>query len=637
MTATRFRAPSIIRLLPLIWLVFAALASGNERILSFDSRIEVRRDGGVEVTETLRVQAEGNQIQRGIFRDFPQLYQGRWGLKERRSFEVLEVLRDGQPEPHVIENHKAGARVRIGNADVMLSRGEHTYLLRYRSDRQLLFFDDHDELYWNVTGNEWGFPIESSRAEVILPDGIAVRSIEGYVGPAGSKEAALMVDPELGGNAARIEAGRPLLPGEGFTLVATWLPRSLDAAAYERASSRVIRDNPLLLVSLVLLAGMLVWHVMAWLAVGRDPAPGLVIPQFGPPEGWSPAGVRMLNLMRFDNTCFSAAVLGLAAKKRLSIGGTEKKPSLARATTPPKESLADEEKALYDALLGRRSTLELVQANHKTVAGARTALQKALRSRLEKTHFRRNARYWLPGFLVTLLAVALLLLNAPEPAPALFLIFWLSIWTVGTGALVSAVVSQMRAGVWLAAVPMALFSLPFLGGWFAGVFFFYQTAGVFASGAFVFGALVNSLFYHWIKAPTHLGRRILDHVDGFRHYLSVAEEDRLRGFTCPEKTPELFEKFLPYAHALGVEQKWSEQFAEVLRQAGVGDGGGAGGYRPSFYTGSHAGFTGPMAAAALGGALGSALTSASTSPSSSGRGGGGSSGGGGGGGGGGGW
>jgi uncharacterized membrane protein YgcG len=634
MTTTRSR---MTRLLPLIWLVFTALATGNERILSFDSRIEVRRDGVIEVTETLRVQAEGNQIQRGIFRDFPELYQGRWGLKERRSFEVLEVLRDGQAEPHVIEKHKAGARVRIGNAAVMLGRGEHTYLLRYRSDRQLLFFDDHDELYWNVTGNEWGFPIESSRAEVVLPEGVEVRSIEGYVGPAGSKEAALKADPEPGANSASIQAGRPLPPGEGFTMVATWAPRVLDAAAYQRDSTRLLRDNPLLLGALGLLAGMLVWHVMAWLAVGRDPAPGLVIPQFGPPDGWSPAGVRMLKQMRFDNTCFSAAVLGLAAGKHLSIGGTEKKPTLVRSAAAPAGALEAEEKALFNALLGSRSSLELVQANHKAVAGARAALQKSLRTRLEKTHFSRNARHWLPGFFLTLLAVGLLLANAPEPAPAMFMILWLSIWTIGTGALVSAVVSQARAGAWLAAVPLGLFSLPFVAGWFGGVFFLYSTAGVVASAAFVFGALVNCLFYHWIKAPTHLGRRILDHIDGFQHYLSVAEEDRLSGFTGPEKTPELFEKFLPYAHALGVEQRWSEKFEEVLRLAGTAQADGRGGYRPSFYTGSHAGFTGPMAAAALGGALGSALTTASSSPSSSGRGGGGSSGGGGGGGGGGGW
>jgi uncharacterized membrane protein len=182
---------------------------------------------------------------------------------------------------------------------------------------------------------------------------------------------------------------------------------------------------------------------------------------------------------------------------------------------------------------------------------------------------------------------------------------------------------------------MALFSLPFLGGWFTGVFFLIQFAGIPASAAFVIGIVINMLFYHWIKAPTHLGRKILDHIEGFRLYLGVAEADRLGGFAGPDKTPELFEKFLPYAHALGVEQKWSEKFAETLKAAAISNG--ETNYRPRFYTGSHTGFDGAMAAAALGGALTSALTTASTSPRSSGSGGGGSSGGGGGGGGGGGW
>jgi uncharacterized membrane protein len=184
----------------------------------------------------------------------------------------------------------------------------------------------------------------------------------------------------------------------------------------------------------------------------------------------------------------------------------------------------------------------------------------------------------------------------------------------------------------------ALFSIPFVLGWFGGMFAFFSLAGLLASVAFLVAIVINVLFYHLIKAPTHLGRKVLDHIEGLKHYLSVAEADRLAGFSGPQKTPELFEKLLPYAHALDVEQKWSEQFTEVLARAGEADGH-RGGYRPGFYSGTHTGLDRAMGASALGGALTSALTSASTSPSSSGggSGGGGSSGGGGGGGGGGGW
>ena len=137
-------------------------------------------------------------------------------------------------------------------------------------------------------------------------------------------------------------------------------------------------------------------------------------------------------------------------------------------------------------------------------------------------------------------------------------------------------------------------------------------------------------FHHLFKRPTAPGRAALDEIEGFRRYLSVAEEDRLNLENPPERTPELFEKFLPYALALGVQQLWAEQFSGVL---------GAAQYQPEWYSGNQ---SRNFQAAAFGAGLASALvrsvSSSSSAPgSSSGRGGGGSSGGGGGGGGGGGW
>ncbi|NLT71503.1 MAG: DUF2207 domain-containing protein [Verrucomicrobiaceae bacterium] len=618
----------------LFWCFLTAFASADEAILSFHSRLKVEWSGDLLVTETLRVSSEQNQIRHGIYRDFPQLYRGFGGLREKRPFDVLAVTRNGVSEPYVVEKHQAGVRLRIGSKETVLPRGIHTFVIRYRTSRQLTTFPSHDELYWNVTGNEWAFSIVEASAEVILPDGITLTGIEGYLGPEGSKER-----PVAGRDPANaLAAGRALAPGEGFTIVATWPPKSLASEAYPSVSTTVWKDNPLLLAGVGLLLVMTGWHLFAWIRVGRDPSPGLVIPQFEPPLGWSPAAVRMLRRMGFDNTCFSAAVMGLAVKKRISIGGTRKKPVLHRIEEPPREALAEEELALFQALLGKRGSLELVQQNHRTVSAGRSALHHALKAALAKSHYRTNLRYWIPGLLLGVVAVGLLLLGSPKPKEAGFMVLWLSIWTLGTGALVSAVISGFRSGSWRAALPKALFAIPFVIGWIAGVALLFHSAGLIVCGAFVAGALVNLFFLHWNKAPTARGREILDHIDGFRHYLGVAEEDRLRGFEGPQKTPELFERFLPYAHALDVEQAWSRQFSAILAAASASPTDGtATGYRPTFYTGSHTGFDGAMAAAALGGALSSALTTASTSPSSSGSGGGGSSGGGGGGGGGGGW
>ncbi len=622
-----------------IALFFGAIlpAFSEERILSYDSWIEIGEDGAIDVTETIRVRAEGREIKRGIFRDLPVLYKGRWGLKEEKPFKVLETTRDGKKEPHEVEKYEAGIRIRIGQANHELEAGEYTYTIHYRSEGQLLFHDEFDELYWNVTGNEWAFPIDSSSATIVLPGSLEVRSAEGYMGERGSKESPQSAT--VSRNEATIATSRVLAPGEGLTISVTWPHGYLNPETYERNIGSLLTQNLFALGGLGLIAVMLLWHAIAWLLVGKDPKVGVVIPQFSPPPGFSPAAVRMLDRMKFDNGCFGAAVMGLGVKGALRIEEEGKVITLTKTDEDPSEPLTPDEAGLLSKLLGSSQSVELKQGNHKILSGARTGLRKSLGNKLEKSHFLANARYWVPGFLISLLAVVLLLLNSDQKEVAAFMAVWISGWTVGTGALVSSVVSQFRSGGRAAGIGTSLFAIPFVLAWFGGMFGFYLLAGPLTCGAFLVCIVINVLFYHWIKAPTHLGRKVLDHIEGLRHYLSVAEADRLAGFSGPDRTPELFEKLLPYAHALGVEQKWSEQFTEILARAGQGDSGNSG-YRPSYFSGSHTGLDRAMGAAALGGALTSALTSASTSPSSSsggGSGGGGSSGGGGGGGGGGGW
>lgn len=185
------------------------------------------------------------------------------------------------------------------------------------------------------------------------------------------------------------------------------------------------------------------------------------------------------------------------------------------------------------------------------------------------------------------------------------------------------------------AVFFSLFSLPFLLGEVMGIVFLIKTSSISMMVIVAPVIVINFLFYRLLKAPTLAGRRIIDQIEGFKMYLSVAEKDRLNILSPPEKTPELFEKYLPYALALDVEQVWAEQFAEVLQRAAQSGRE----YRPGWYSGRAWSTSGPTDfASSLGRSFSSAVSSSSTAPgSSSGGGGGGSSGGGGGGGGGGGW
>ena len=114
------------------------------------------------VTETIKVHAEGNKIKRGIYRDFPTDYEDKYGNNIRILFEVKEVLRNGLREPYHTERQSNGIRVYFGSSSYFLSPGDYTYAITYKTNRQIGYFDEHDELYWNVTGNGWDFDIEKS-------------------------------------------------------------------------------------------------------------------------------------------------------------------------------------------------------------------------------------------------------------------------------------------------------------------------------------------------------------------------------------------------------------------------------------------------------------------------------------------
>ena len=139
-------------------------SAADERILEFRSHIVVTQAGWLDVTETITVRAEGQQIRRGIYRDFPTRYVDAYGNIVEIRYDAKSVQRNGSAEDFFSEDYLNGVRTYFGSADRMLSHGEHTYEFRYRADRMLGYFESHDELYWNVTGNDWAFPIDEASA-----------------------------------------------------------------------------------------------------------------------------------------------------------------------------------------------------------------------------------------------------------------------------------------------------------------------------------------------------------------------------------------------------------------------------------------------------------------------------------------
>ena len=625
-------------------------AQEREEILSFDVTVEIRDGNHMVVTEAITVRALGDEIKRGIYRDFPTSFPRSSGFgRIEAPFNVLSVERDGRGEPWAVESiggpeGRGGVRVRIGNANVLVSEGVHEYTLRYETWRWVRFGEAEDQLYWNVTGNGWGFPIERASARIFLPGQVepARVRLEAWTGAEGSTAGAATSAWDAASGAAAFETTAPLAPREGLTVRITF-PKGVVAPPSPDVEAMWFQMDWGGWIAAAKVAGMvLALYLVMWIYVGQDPQRGAVVVQYEPPPGFSPAALGYLKARGYDQALLSATLVSLAVKGALTIEKEGRKWTLRRGGSL-REPLSTEEQGVLNELLGSRRELALTATHAKTLQKGIKKLKGSLAGDLEKRYFVLNRTWFAVGLGASAVGFAVLVWRgqygiAPE---AWFFALWLSFWSIGVGTLViragkawSAAVRGAGFGSWVEAIFLSVFATPFVA---AEIFVFYlltvRVPQHLLAAAAALGFL-NVLFYHLLERPTMKGRGVLNHLDGFLRFLTATDADRLDRMTAPARTPELFERFLPHAIALGVENRWAEGFQGVLAAGATSPGSSS---TLGWYHGGTAASLGGVASS-LGGAFSGSLSSASSPPSSGGGGGGGgSSGGGGGGGGGGGW
>ena len=572
----------------LVFLLFAAAPAPalaqDEAVSQYASDITIARNGTLTVREQITVRAAGERIRHGIFRDFPTSYIDRLGNRVRVGFTVKQVTRDGHDEPYTIEGIENGVRVRIGSADVELDPGTYVYSIVYTTTRQIGFFPDHDELYWNVTGNAWVFPIDAAQAIVHLPSGAEVQQVDLFTGPQGATEKNGEAQ-KLTGDTAAFRTTAPLGAYEGLTIAVAFNKGVVTPPTAGEKAMDFVRDNAAAGAALAGLLALTVYYLYVWSLFGRDPRRGTIVPLFAPPKDFSAASVRFVHKMAYDRKAFAAAIIAMAVKGYLTIAETDGTYTLTRTGKSPADTgLAATERTVANALFNVNSSIELKNYNHETVSRAITALQYALKREDEGVYFVTNLGWF----------------------------------AIGVGIMIASGVAAFalspNSGDVGSVSPLAILLM-------------------------VAQIILSLVFYRLLKAPTATGAKIRDQIDGFRMFLMTAEKDRLEILQPPQVTPEVFEKFLPYAIALDAENAWSRKFEADAARASMGHDSAGGGYIPLWYTGNsfnRLGTTGFVSS--LGSSVAGATAAAATAPGrSSGFGGGGSSGGGGGGGGGGGW
>jgi uncharacterized membrane protein YgcG len=518
----------------LLGLLLAIAAAGSalaqqEEILSFDSRIEIGADGTLTVTESITVRATGRAIKRGIYRDFPTVYRWPDGRRHGVGFVVLKVLRDGRSEPWFQKRQGDMQRVYIGDKKRLLDPGRYSYTLTYRTDRQIGFFENHDELYWNVTGNEWKFPIRHASAAVILPAGAEPIETAAYTGGRGARGTAWTVGPDGLGD-LRFVATRRLAAGEGLTIVVAWPKGYVTAPTVLQEMRWWISDNLHWIIAVSGFVAVLLYYLLAWRRVGRDPAMGTIVPLFEPPHKVSPAQARYIMRMAYDDKALTASVVNLAVQGFLRIDRTEDgyyrlSQNKAKAGHIP---ASRGERAFLECIFEEVGKVVLKNGESRWPWLARRFHKKTVIEDCEDVYHTRNDRHYVIGFVASLLAFA----------------------------------------------PF-VYAATYESGW---------RAAVVVVGGGTLLVLTNMLFKRLLPAPTALGHRTRRELHGFRMYLATAEQDRLDALHRPERTPALFEKYLPYAIALDVENEWGEQFRGVLAAAAIGaTAAAAGAYQPAWY------------------------------------------------------
>jgi len=578
----------IRRALALLLSVFALAADASAqdrslRIRDFDAHLTVQPDGSLDVTERLTFGFTGEW--NGIVRDLSLRDSTPQGRRQKLDVDIVSIT-DATGQPLRVEEESKdggwtrGLRIWIPGA----SDAERQIVIRYRVANAIHFFfknsdeGEFDELYWNVTGSSWTMPIDKVRARVVLPDGVTATRTAVYTGGSGSKAS----DARIGKNGNEVDFTllRPLSHYEGMTIGVGWPAGSISSRPSEaqvRAAS-VFQWSPLLIPFLVF---YLVFNT--WQKRGRDPKEGSYVVRYEPVDGTSPAELGTLvdhvaHMPDITATLVDLAVRGFIRIEEVTesrlFGLSKSTDYIIHIIRKRSEwtTLKPHEQRYLEALSKAAprdgyvvKVSELKDRFYKSLPKIRDAIYETLVS----------SGYYL---------------QRPDQVKGK----WIGL-AVLTGLVGGGLTFLSAARTWTMISPVAIIA----------------ATAVSTIIVFVFGVLM--------PARTVEGARAREATLGFKEFLGRVESDRYKKMIT---SPEMFERYLPFAMAFGVEDKWAKAFENIYREP------------PTWYVGGTGHFSATNFSSTISNMSSAAASSMSSSPSSSGSGGGGSSGGGSGGGGG---
>jgi hypothetical protein len=333
-------------------------------------------------------------------------------------------------------------------------------------------------------------------------------------------------------------------------------------------------------LSLTLLPVLLVvYYVLVWLCVGRDPKPGTIVPRYEPPEGLSPAAVRYLLISGTDGKSLAAVLADLALRKRISIVPESGRYSVLFLKAPPgQEELPPEEQKVLDLLGAYGTKVTVDPADSERNSTLITAIQGSLCSRLSGVYFTGSFGYIAAAVAVTFLWTLLMAATHSKKDGVTFLTFWFVSFTLILGSIIvvrvipalkDAISGRLSAkNTFFTIVGLLFLAMPALVLYKIAEASSREFAAMLAAVV-----LIHLVFGPLMKVPTRKGRETLDWIEGYRQFLVSVEQDRLERLNDPQRAPALLNAALPYAIALDLQQAWGDHLSGAFFAAAVSKGG----------------------------------------------------------------
>ncbi len=494
-----------------IFILTGNIALAEEKIDDFSSTIEIKEDGMMLVTENILYDF-GDAERHGIYRDIPYKYQARGGSFRLRIGDI--AVTDAAGESYRFETGTEGDnfRIKIGDPDAYVS-GKKEYIISYTVGRAINFFDTQDELYWNTAGNEWTVPIEQVKTTVILPVILPEKDVKAacYAGPYGSSDQCISTRYEYSGRDVKsiVFTDDFQAPGEGLSIVVGMPKGTVKKPSILENAKEFAKDNFIVLLPAAIF--LLMYYL--WRKKGKDPkGRGVVVAQYDAPQGLSPAEVGTIIDEHVDRRDISAEIICLAVNGYLKIRRIEGKGIFNTADyeltklKDADEKLLPHQLKLFNAIFDKDGATKLSDLKDKFYKDWEE-VQKGIYARMEKIGmFKKNP-------------------------------------------------NRVRVFYMISGIMLLVLSF-----WFGPLF------GPVGIVSIVVSAAIIVVFSRFMPVRTKAGAIIREEILGLKDYLGVAEADRLKFHNAPEKNPEHFERLLPYAMALRVEEEWAKQFEDIYRK-----------------------------------------------------------------------